>query len=90
MKVRTHGFCLLTLFLLSLGATVQQSAHAADTEGELARGADIFRTNCASCHGPDGGPDPDSALVQSLGVVPANFADALIWDFADGGFFEGR
>jgi len=44
---------------------------------DLARGAEIFATNCATCHGPAGGPDPDSPLVQSLGVMPANFSDAL-------------
>jgi hypothetical protein len=37
----------------------------------------LYRTHCASCHGPTGAPDPDSAVVQALGVVPANFTDPL-------------
>lgn len=41
------------------------------------RAADNFYTNCAVCHGPAGQPDPDSELVKSLGVVPANFSDPL-------------
>jgi mono/diheme cytochrome c family protein len=43
----------------------------------LQRGAEIFQANCAICHGPGGRADPDSPLVQSLGVEPADFADAL-------------
>ena len=44
---------------------------------DFARGAEIFAANCATCHGPAGSPDPDSPLVQSLGVMPANFSDSL-------------
>ena len=40
-------------------------------------GAGIFAANCVTCHGPGGRPDAESPLVQSLGVVPANFSDAL-------------
>lgn len=42
-----------------------------------ARGAEIFRSNCAVCHGADGGPDPDSPMVEGLGVMPADLADPL-------------
>ncbi len=28
---------------------------------DLARGAEIFAANCATCHGPAGSPDADSA-----------------------------
>jgi mono/diheme cytochrome c family protein len=44
---------------------------------DLVRGAEIFAANCATCHGPAGSPDADSPLVQSLGVMPANFSDPL-------------
>jgi mono/diheme cytochrome c family protein len=37
----------------------------------------LYRTHCASCHGPTGAPDPGSAVVEALGVVPANFTDPL-------------
>lgn len=44
---------------------------------DYSRGAEVFQANCAACHGMQGQPDPDSPLVESLGVVPANFSDAL-------------
>jgi mono/diheme cytochrome c family protein len=59
-----------TLLLSVLAAT---PALAADLE----RGAALYATNCATCHGPAGSPDPDSALVKGLGVVPADFSDTL-------------
>jgi mono/diheme cytochrome c family protein len=65
------------LAVVCIGVMGFSSVSADDHSAVLAHGADIFRLNCAACHGPDGGPDPDSALVQSLGVVPANFADPL-------------
>src|SRR6056297_2603006 len=37
----------------------------------------LFSTHCASCHGPGGDLDPNSPVVQGLGVVPANFTDPL-------------
>ncbi|MDX1380016.1 MAG: cytochrome c, partial [Xanthomonadales bacterium] len=49
----------------------------AAADPDLERGREIFQANCVTCHGPAGQPDEDSALVKSLGVVPANFADAL-------------
>jgi len=61
---------------ISVICIVSFSAAAAAAD-DLERGAAIFAANCATCHGPGGQPDPDSALVQSLGVVPANFSDAL-------------
>lgn len=62
---------LLALLCLAIGTL--QSAFADD----LQRGAEIFQANCVTCHGPAGRPDPDSELVRNLGVVPANFSDAL-------------
>ncbi len=44
---------------------------------DLARGAEIYQTNCAACHGANGWPDPDGPVVQGLGVVPADFSDTL-------------
>jgi mono/diheme cytochrome c family protein len=41
------------------------------------RGAEIFNSYCATCHGPGGRPDPDSPVVEGLGVVPANLSDPL-------------
>ena len=55
-----------------------QKETLADEAGDtLVRGQDVFETNCAGCHGPAGYPDPDSPLVKSLGVLPANFSDPL-------------
>jgi mono/diheme cytochrome c family protein len=60
-------------FIFLTGGTLQQAA----ADDHLQRGTDIFQANCAVCHGPGGQSDPDSPMVQSLGVEPANFADAL-------------
>lgn len=62
-----------SLLALSLVSGVSGSTWADD----LARGAEVYRVNCATCHGPAGSPDANSELVKSLGVVPANFSDAL-------------
>jgi len=67
------GVCLA----LSLGALATGVARADEGTADLARGAEVYSSICATCHGPAGWPDPDSALVQSLGVVPANFSDPL-------------
>ena len=74
--VTTYRAVLLLLAAL-LSAGFAPGALADDTIAQLARGAEIFAANCATCHGPAGEPEPDSPLVQSLGVMPANFADAL-------------
>jgi mono/diheme cytochrome c family protein len=74
MNVRVAGFAVLSMFF-SLWSD-NGAMHPARADG-FASGAEIFQANCAACHGPQGWPDPDSPLVQSLGVVPANFADAL-------------
>lgn len=52
-------------------------APAFSAAADLARGERIYQANCATCHGLTGQPDPDSPLVESLGIVPANFSDAL-------------
>lgn len=63
---------LLTLGLASWLALFTTPARSAD---DLARGAEIYQTNCASCHGSSGAPDPE--LAKNLGVTPANFSDPL-------------
>ena len=51
--------------------------------GNLVQAADVdngrrvFETNCVVCHGSTGKADENSAVVQGLGVVPADFSDAL-------------
>jgi mono/diheme cytochrome c family protein len=63
---------------LALGALFFAAAWGAPLEAaDLGRGAELFAANCATCHGSAGWPDPDSALVKGLGVVPADFSDAL-------------
>ncbi|HET6591449.1 MAG TPA: cytochrome c, partial [Xanthomonadales bacterium] len=74
MRARLHMRLLAGLVLSSALAVGSALPVAAD---DLARGAEIFTANCATCHGAAGSPDPDSPLVQNLGVMPANFSDAL-------------
>ena len=43
---------------------VTPPAYRADVAGEPVRGEEMFRTFCASCHGPDGKADRGSAIVD--------------------------
>ncbi|MBT8107651.1 MAG: cytochrome c [Gammaproteobacteria bacterium] len=61
---------LLSIFVL---VTCLPAANAAD----VAAGRQIFESNCAVCHGGSGSPDPDSPVVQGLGITPANLSDPL-------------
>lgn len=74
MNSRNFALSILTPALTLLMTVTNSSPAQAD---EFARGAEIFQVNCVVCHGPAGSPDPDSDLVKGLGVVPANFSDAL-------------
>ncbi len=71
MTNRLAATSFLWLFPVALWAA--QPAGAAD----LARGAEVFRANCSSCHGPTGSPDPQSPVVEALGIMPANLGDPL-------------
>ena len=74
MKAQLSPYSFIgSLLALCLAGGFSGAAGAED----LARGAEIFRANCATCHGPAGAPDADSELVKGLGVMPANFSDAL-------------
>lgn len=44
---------------------------------DLAAGRHTYETACATCHGATGRPDPDSPVVQALGVEPADLSDPL-------------
>ena len=69
-KMRIAASSVLLLVGITLAAT---GALAADVEA----GAEVFRTICATCHGPGGSPDPDNPVVKGLGVVPADLSDPL-------------
>src|SRR6056297_2263999 len=60
--------CVLLLCCLAV-----VSARAADID----EGKRIFESVCASCHGPQGMPDPDSPVVQALDPEPADLSDPL-------------
>ena len=50
----------------------------ANVEGaDLNAGQKVYAAQCAVCHGASGRSDPDSPLVQGLGVIPADFSDPL-------------
>ena len=62
---------------LPIGLLLGPGTAVAAVNEELVRGEVVFSANCASCHGSTGSPDPESALVKALGIVPANFSDKL-------------
>jgi mono/diheme cytochrome c family protein len=66
-------FAASSALLLSGMLFVAPGAGAADVEA----GRAVFASTCATCHGPAGSPDPDSPVVQALGVVPADLSDPL-------------
>ena len=64
--------------MLTLGFTGWLTVTATPARGadeSPTHGADVYKTNCAVCHGSNG--VPDAALAQSFGVMPANFSDPL-------------
>ncbi|MDT8319674.1 MAG: cytochrome c [Xanthomonadales bacterium] len=74
---KIRGFQCSLLLVMLLGSVSCSVAAAQDAGVDLQRGQEIYQSSCVTCHGPGGRPDPDSALVKSLGVVPANFSDTL-------------
>ena len=61
--------------VLLLGGLLFASASAGAADIEAGRA--VFASTCATCHGPEGSPDPGSPLVKGLGVVPADLSDPL-------------
>ena len=70
-KTTTRIAIALLWFALILATTFSYPAFSQETGNDLQRGKQIYQTNCAMCHGPGGQPDTDSALVESMGIVPA-------------------
>ena len=73
-----HSHELVTaLFKLTMATCIAIAMATTAWADVVTRGGEIYQANCAVCHAPDGNPDPESPVVQGLGVVPANFADTL-------------
>jgi len=53
------------------------SGIAAQATPDLALGERLFTQACASCHGPQGRPDPESPVVKALAAGPADLSDPL-------------
>jgi mono/diheme cytochrome c family protein len=62
---------------IAFAAILVGSAAVAAETGAQTSAERLYNTHCVSCHGPGGNLDPDSPVVQGLGVVPANFTDPL-------------
>jgi mono/diheme cytochrome c family protein len=63
-------------FLASLGA-LMLAAPATSVAADLALGQRIYQEACASCHGPQGRPDPASPALQGFDPLPADLSDPL-------------
>src|SRR6056297_95886 len=61
----------------AVAAILGASAAVAAETGAQTSAERLYNTHCVSCHGPGGDLNPDSPVVQGLGVVPANFKDPL-------------
>ncbi len=46
----------------------------AETQGDPAKGMEVFQANCAACHGPEG--KGDGAAAAALNPKPRNLSDA--------------
>ena len=93
---RVGGFAA-TLAVLALGAaflggcgdsSVQDARESAggDSSQALARGRDLFASNCAACHGAGGEGQPDWHISKPDGTLPAPplNGDGHTWHHADG------
>ena len=65
------------LITLSSAAALMALPLAELQAADADAGKFIYADTCAVCHGPAGSPDPDSPVVEGLGIVPANLADPL-------------
>ena len=59
--------------MLCLAIASAATATAADVD----HGRQVYASYCTSCHGDNGQLNPSSAVVQALGVTPADFSDPL-------------
>ena len=56
---KNHANLLGVVLILCMIGGMPKETFADEAGDTLARGKDIFETNCAVCHGPAGYPDPD-------------------------------
>lgn len=75
MRLSTRLAATLIALALGLGACSSDGSGSVDIsdDPELQLGQDVFNTNCARCHGPDGGGGVGNKLNE--GVVVARFPD---------------
>ncbi len=76
-NLRSGQSMKIPLYLFAVCLLLQVGSAAAVVGDDLVRGEAVFSTHCVSCHGSAGRPDPESAVVKALGVVPANLSDKL-------------
>ena len=85
------GLAIVALILLAFGVSLPGSERdtlpfglSGRSEAEL--GANVYRTNCAACHGPSGEGQPNWQQRGPNGVLPAPPHDSTghTWHHADG------
>jgi len=62
-----------SLVIISYMLVISSKTYAIDPT-EAAR---LYQENCAACHGANGRADPNHPMIKQMGVIPADFQDAL-------------
>jgi mono/diheme cytochrome c family protein len=73
MPRATRRTAILVATLALAGACSSGSSNEASGDPELDRGRDVYSTNCARCHGPDGGGGVGPKLND--GLMETRFPD---------------
>ena len=89
------GLATAALILLAFGVSLpgfqgDTAARGSSAASETELGANVYRTNCAACHGPSGEGQPDWQQRGANGVLPQPPHDSSghTWHHADGLLFR--
>lgn len=93
MLIRTIAFvgCLLAIVaVMACGQQREAGTGAASAAEDVARGEELFKGNCAVCHGGNGEGQPDWQIRKPDGLLPAPplNGDGHTWHHGDGTLYK--